>query len=74
MLINNDDLILTENGEVKPMPARNKACPCNSKNRYKKCCMGADLARKEKFLNKDKKKNKADAEVTLTSIPSILHL
>lgn len=55
-LLHHEDMILAEDGSVKPMPARNKACPCNSKLRYKKCCMPKDEARKIEFMNKGNKK------------------
>ena len=37
---------------LKEMPAKNKACPCGSKLRYKKCCEVKDLLDKSNLLDK----------------------
>jgi uncharacterized protein YecA (UPF0149 family) len=37
-----EDAIVNAKGEIIKRPAMNKQCPCNSKNRYKKCCYGKD--------------------------------
>jgi len=32
-------------------PGRNRLCPCNSKERYKKCCEDADIIRRGTIMN-----------------------
>ena len=42
-----DEVVDSVIGDPKPPPTtRNKACPCGSGKRYKKCCRPVDLARK----------------------------
>ena len=38
------------NIELKQAPPPNKACPCNSKQRYKKCCAGSDALRSKEAI------------------------
>ena len=38
------------NMELIPMPPPNRACPCNSKQRYKKCCAGSDALRNKQSI------------------------
>lgn len=33
------------------VPARNKPCPCNSKQRYKKCCENKDIILRTKVMD-----------------------
>ena len=38
------------NVRIKRAPNRNHVCPCNSGHRYKKCCEGRDLVKKNEML------------------------
>jgi uncharacterized protein YecA (UPF0149 family) len=45
-------MILADNGTVIEMPPKNKNCPCNSKKKYKNCCIAEDIAKKTGFIEK----------------------
>jgi hypothetical protein len=50
-------MMINDAGEVVPMPAKNKKCPCKSKKNYKNCpCYIKDLERKTEFINRITKK------------------
>ena len=38
------------NLRVKKVPNPNKVCPCDSGHKYKKCCEGRDLVKKNEIL------------------------
>lgn len=56
-LTSNEPVIVDEvkcqlhNIELKEAPAPNRACPCGSKQRYKKCCAGSDALRSKEAIN-----------------------